>query len=200
MYPVSMPVQMSVSAAFPALEDFGALQARYQPLPLTQRAQAVLHDAKPALDTCAQLLSELAAQPTIEQIFDSVRNNPLLVGKMRPSEAKAALLDGNNDFIAVVTNKLASWQKTMERLGAGEGILMENKREYIQGDAPVAMALLSVSALDSYLAVIQIALGELAKIDPDSASQHQSAIAKIRRCATLLSDYDSAAALRAVIH
>jgi hypothetical protein len=186
--------------AFPVLEDFGALQARYQPLPLSKRALAVLRDAEPALTTCGKLLNELSQQPAVSQVFDTVRNNPLLIGKMRPSEAKNALMDKGSDFIAVVAHKLGAWQKTMERIGAGEGILVENKKEYIQGDAPVAIALLSVSALDAYLAVIQVALAEMAKVDAASASHYQSTIAKIRRCATLLSDYDSASALRAVIH
>lgn len=192
--------QSNSSPAFPALEDFGALQARYQPLTISKRAQAVLHDAQPVVTACTELLRELSAHPNVTQIFNSVRANPLLVGKMRPSEAKNALLDSSHDFVTVVANKLGAWQKTMERLSAGEGILMENKQEYIQGDAPVAIALLSVSALDAYLAVIHVALSELAKVDTENAARYQSQVAKIRRCATLLSDYDSAAALRAVIH
>jgi hypothetical protein len=62
------------------------------------------------------------------------------------------------------------------------------------------LALFSVNALESYLAVIQLALMELAKIDEKGASHHQSNIAKIRRCATLISDYDHASSLRTVIH
>jgi hypothetical protein len=183
-----------------ALEDFGALQSRYQPLTLSKRALAVLSDAEPVLHTCEQLLGELAEHPDIKKVFDAVRKNPQLTGKMRVSEAKNILMDADNDFIALTLHKLSAWQKTMQRLGAGEGISMENNKEYIPGDVPVALALLSVNGVGAYLGVIQMALAELAKIDTKNAMHHQSNIAKIRRCSTLISDYDSASCLRGVIH
>jgi len=196
-----MAKQPSASTpAFPALEDFGKLQARYEPMPLAARATAVLHDAEPAIATCEQLLAELAEHPKAAQIFAVIRGNPVLVGKMRASEAKNTLLDSSNDFIAVTVHKLSSWQKTMSRIATGEGIVKENGKEHIPSDAPVALALFSANALESYLAVIQLALGELAKVDEKDTAHHQSSIAKIRRCATLISDYDNASALRAVIH
>jgi hypothetical protein len=200
----SMPAPTSQSPSlvptFLALEDFGALMARYQPMPLAKRALAVLHDAEPALKTCEQLLTELSGHAKIAQVFDAVRKNPALTGKMRPSEAKNVLMDTGSDFIASVLHKLGAWQKTLQRIGQGEGVAMQNDKEYISSDMPVAMALFSVNALDSYLAVIQLALMELEKTDAKNATQHKSSIAKIRRCATLLSDYDNASALRAVIH
>jgi len=196
-----MAKQPSIStSAFPALEDFGKLQARYEPLSLAKRAAAVLHDAEPAVATCEQLLAELAEHPKAGQVFAVIRGNPILVGKMRASEAKNTLLDSSNDFIVATLHKLSSWRKTLSRIAAGEGIAKENGKEHIPSDAPVALALFSVNALESYLSVIQLALGELAKIDDKGATHHQSNIAKIRRCATLISDYDHASALRAVIH
>ena len=183
-----------------ALEDFSKLQARYQTLGLAERAKAVLKDAKPVLQTAERILSSLAAHPGVKQIFTDIRKNPALVGKMRPSEAKTILLDDSNDFIVSALHKLTSWRKTMERVSQGEGIVNDKGREYIPGTMSVAMALLSVSTVDAYLAVIQLALMEMAKKDPARAGDHQSNIVKIRRCATLISDYDHASSIRALIH
>src|SRR5689334_23553685 len=80
-----------------ALEDFGALQARYQPLGLAARAKAVLADAEPVVATCQQLLDELAHHAKTKEVFEDVRKNPALTGKMRPSEAKNVLMDKSND-------------------------------------------------------------------------------------------------------
>jgi hypothetical protein len=196
---VQMPVPDVAPILLP-LEDLGALQARYEPLPLATRARTVLKDAGPAFETANRILDELAAYSNVKQIFNVIRNDPSVCGKMRASEAKLILQDATNDFIAATRQKLAVWQKTMERLGQGEGIAREKNHEYIASDKSVAMALLSVNALDSYLAVIQLAWAELAKLDEKNAPKYQSNIVRIRRCGTLISDYDNASSLRLLIH
>lgn len=190
-----------VPAVLLPLEDLGALQLRYEPMPLADRARAVLKDAKPAMETASRLLEELAKNPDAKRVFDSIRTNPALSGKMRASDAKNILMDAANDFVAATRNKMDAWQKTMERISQGEGVVRaNNNEEHISGEMSVAMALLSVSSLDNYLSIIQVAFGELAKIDASHASKHQSSIVKLRRCATLISDYDHASSLRSLIH
>jgi hypothetical protein len=195
----SIEIQLKNSGAM-QLADFGELQARYQALSLSTRAAAVLKDAEPALQTAEQMLAALANHPKTRHIFDNIRKNQALMGKMRPSEAKNMLLDGSNDFIDVTRKKLSAWRKTMERIGQGEGVITEKSREYISSQVPLAMALASVATVSSYLSIVQVALGELSKIDSKNAFQHNSMLAKIRRCATLLSDCENAASFTTVVH
>lgn len=182
------------------LVDFGELQTRYQAMPLASRANAVLKDAESALLTADQILASLAAPMKSKHIFDGIRKNQALIGKMRPSEAKNMLLDGNNDFLDVTRKKLAAWRKTMERLGQGEGIITESSGQYISSQVPLAMALASSASVSGYLSIIQIAISELAKADSKSNVQHSSVQTKIRRCATILSDCENAASFTAVVH
>src|SRR5690606_8467770 len=69
-----------------ALADFGALQTRYQALPVSQRAQTVLKDAEPALQTAQAIIEEIITYPRIDSVFDHLRGNAALIGKMRGSE------------------------------------------------------------------------------------------------------------------
>lgn len=182
------------------LADFGSLQKRYQSLPLTDRAKAVLADARPALQTAQSILEELAAHDQKKRLFDGLRNNAALTGKMRASEARAALIDPNNDFIDTTLHKLASWRKTMERLADGEGIAKDGKGEYIPGEAPIAAAVVSMGSASGYLAIVQLALTELSKADVRHAGQYKAHIARIRRCSTLISDCESASSINALVH
>src|SRR5690606_37331956 len=75
------------------LEDFGKLQARYQAMQLSPRAQAVLADAETALKTADRILANLGNHKRIGEVFDSIRQNSVITGKMRPSEAKNMLMD-----------------------------------------------------------------------------------------------------------
>src|SRR5688572_3003870 len=105
------PARFEDNLALP-LEDFGALQKRYQSLSLPERAKAVLSDAKPALFMADQVLGHLHSQPKIRTVFDEIRKNSVLTSKMRPSEARNVLLDGNADFIDHTRRKLQAWRKT----------------------------------------------------------------------------------------
>src|SRR4051812_39047316 len=80
------------------LVDFGQLQERYQSLKPASRAAAVLTDAEPALAAAERILKDLSSQAAIKQAFDTIRKNSLLTGKMRPSEARTMLTEGE-DFI-----------------------------------------------------------------------------------------------------
>jgi len=186
----SMPVR---------LEDFGALQLRYQSLQLAKRATMVLEDAEPALNAAEDILKTLAANTHIKQAFLNIRRNQLLTDRMRPSEARTMLMDANSDFINGARHKLAAWRKTMERVSAGEDIRVEQGREYIPGDAPLAMAIAGNSLVSSYLSIIQLVLAELKKIDVANIANYTSVTAEMRRCATVLSDCEIASAIASVV-
>ncbi len=193
------PVIPSLNAI--KLEDFGELTQRYQALSLPRRAQAVLMDAEVALKTADRILSRLSAHPSIGEAFSRIRANAQLVGKMRPSEARNILTDSSTDFIDVARHKLAVWRKTMERIAQGEGILFDHqRREYISSQVPLAMAITSASTASTYLSVIQLVFQELEKMHSAEAHAHQVDAAKIRRCATFLSDCENAACFREVVH
>lgn len=182
------------------LEDYGKLQERYQALPLSERAGAVLSDAEPALAAATDILAMLASNPKIKHMIDVVRKNPALMGKIRPSDAKNTLLDASNDFIDVTRKKLAAWRKTMERLSRGEGIIVEQNHQYISSQMPLAVAITSIADVSSYLSMVQLVLSELAKTDEANASLYQSHLVKIRRCSTLLADCENASSFAKVIH
>lgn len=182
------------------LEDFGLLQARYATMSLATRAQTVLVDAEPALQAAERILVSIADHAQINAVFDHLRNNHALVGKMRASEARQALADTSNDFIQVTRHKLASWRKTMERISLGEGIARNAaSKEYIIGNEPIALAVAGISSLSSYLAIVQLAIGELAKRDTTNTGWAMN-LAEIRRCATVLSDYEHASNLTTQVH
>ena len=183
------------------LKDFGELQARYQAMPLSPRAQAVLADAEIALKTADRILANLGNHKDIDAIFDRIRKNTTLTEKMRHSEAKNILMDSGNDFIDVTRHKLAVWRKTMERISQGEGILYDHqKQEYISSHVPLAMAIASASTLSIYLSTVQLAFTELANIEPENSHKYNVDSAKVRRCTTFLSDCENAASFTAVVH
>lgn len=183
------------------LGDFGELEARYQAMSLSPRAQAVLLDAETALKVADKILANLANNKDIAAAFDLVRNNEELTGKMRPSEAKNILMDPAHDFIDVSRHKLAVWRKTMERISQGEGVLYDHqKQEYISSNVPLAMAIASASTLSAYLSTVQLAFVELMRIDPENDHQYNVDSVKVRRCTTFLSDCENAAAFTSFVH
>jgi hypothetical protein len=192
------PVKPSLEAM--KLEDYGKLQERYQALTLTRRAEAVLDDAQTALKTADKILATLGNNPMTAGVFDTIRQNVLVTGRMRACEAKNMLLDTNNDFIDLARHKLAVWRKTMERISQGEGVVSEKTGEYISSNVPLAMALASASTVTNYLSMIQLAFTELAKLEPEKATQYNISSAKVRRCATLLSDCENAASFTSLVH
>ncbi len=177
------------------IQDFGKLTERYQALGLAARAKAVLADAACALQTAEGIVAELGKHPDIKKSFENVRKNHLLADKIRPSEAKTALLEAGSDFIGLTRQKLAAWSKTMERLSNGEGIKKEGAKEYIPRHEPIAAAIYGIFAIGSYLSILQLALAELTKLDAAHAAHYQSHVVKIRRCATLLCDCEHASAI-----
>ena len=182
------------------LEDFGQLQNRYQSLCLAKRAEAVLGDAEPALRAAEDILKTLSTNQNTEQAFVNIRKNIILAGKMRPSEARNMLMDPTSDFIDSTRHKLAAWRKTMERLSHGEGIVMENGREHIPGNAPLALAIAGTACVSNFLSIIQLVLAELLKIDSKNASCYTPITTEIRRYATVLSDCEIASGITTVIN
>lgn len=186
-------------AAVP-LKGFGELQARYQPLKLAARAGAILDDAEPALDAAQRILIALMEHPSIDRAFQALTGNHILHGRLRASEAKSLLLDGKEDFLEITQARLSAWEKSMERLRHGEAIASDQSKEYIPGDAPLALAIAGSGNLSQYLGIVQLAVGELMKIDSKQTGKHLSTSAELRRCATVLSDCEDASGIRTVIH
>lgn len=181
------------------LEDFGSLEQRYQSLKLAERAATVLFDAEPALQTAERLLAILADHGKIKLAFNKLRNNHMLTSKMRASEAKNQLMD-TEDFVENTRRKLAAWRKTMERLARGEGIVSVQNKEHIASDAPLALAIAGIASIGSYLSMVQLAVAELTKLDHRNNKRHMSAIAEIRRCATVLADCENASRIHTLVH
>lgn len=194
------PMKQTSNISNMKIEDFGLLQSRYQSLTLANRAKAVLADAEPALQAADRILTQLAEQKESKQAFEKLRRNSLLVGKMRPSDAKVALMDHTCDFLKETARKLATWRKTMERLSAGEAIATENNKEFIQGDQPLALAVSGCMGISNYISIIQLALMDISKGDSKNAGKYASMMAEIRRCATVLSDYENASSFQALVH
>lgn len=194
-----MPISPQ-TVPMPALEDFGKLQQRYHAMGLAARAKTVLVDAEPALTMADNILVALAAHAQTAQILENIKQNLVLTGKMRPSEAKVSLLDDTTLFIDTTRRKLAAWRKTIERVADGEGISTGPKGEFIAGTQPVAIALCNISAAGSYLSIIQLALAELVKLDAPNAARYQCELAKIRRCSTYLSDCELASSISTLVH
>lgn len=182
------------------LVDFGQLQQRYNSMKLAKRAETVLADAEPALKMATDILTKLQANAKTANVLETIQKNPAIVGKMRPSEAKNMLLDEHKNFIETTCHKLAVWRKTMERVAAGEGVVADKEREYISSHLPVAVAVSSIGAISAYLAIVQLTLAELAKTDGKNAAKYQSDLAKIRRCATFLSDCDLASSISVMVN
>ncbi len=181
------------------LEDFGQLRERYEGLKLTARACAALKGAELALDTAERILAEAAQQPKIRQAFDKLRKNSLLTGKMRASEARTLLMDESDDFIEGTRRKLAAWRKAMERIAAGEGVENAGGRDQIPKDHPLALAIIGSAGVANFLSIAQLALAELGRIEGQYAAKYPSACAEIRRCATILSDCETASGILAAI-
>ncbi|MDE3061173.1 MAG: hypothetical protein KGJ06_09185 [Pseudomonadota bacterium] len=182
------------------LRNFGELQARYEPLGLAARAGAILDDAKPALAAAGHILEALKGHASIGKAFAELRHNHALHGRLRASEAKSLLLDGREDFLDATGARMAAWEKSMERLSNGEAIANNRNKEYIPGDAPLALAISGSANLSQYLGIVQLAVSELMKLDARQTGKHLSTSAELRRCATVLSDCEDASGIRTVIH
>ncbi len=181
------------------IEDFGLLQARYQPMKVSARAKAVLEDAQPALQVAERVLNALSSLTETKASFDKLRKNGMLMGKLRPSDARVALMDSSCDFIKETTRKLATWRKTLERLAAGEGVGADSQKDYIRSDEPVALAVAGAIGISNFISIVQLALMDISKLDSKNAATYSVMTAEIRRCATVLSDYENAAAFQSLV-
>lgn len=191
---------MSLKNSPLAIEDYSSLLSRYQNLGLAQRAKTVLEDTSPAIETAEAVLKQIADNSMLPQALTSIRKNNALVSKLRPSDARNTLLDGSRDFIESTSQKLAAWRKTMQRLSQGEGIVVENNHEFIPQSTPLASAITGTACVSNYLAMIQLILGELTKMDTESTLHYTKLTAGIRRCATVLSDYENVSDIITRIH
>lgn len=198
MQPSSQPGGSRLSAL--PLQDFGSLQARYQPLKLRGRAEAILADADPALSIAEDILNQLAAAKALAEAFGHLRANVHLVGRIRACEAKTMLLDESMDFLAGTRRKLAAWKRTMERVREGEDVVCRQADEYIPSAAPLAIALMGISSIGNYLSIVQLSVAEMARLDAAQSSAYPGMIAEIRRCATVLGDCENAAGICGFIH
>lgn len=183
------------------LEDLNLLQARYKPMGLAARAGAVLRDAAPALETAERILAKLEEHKQVGKAIEKLRADHSLIHRMRSCEARNVLLDDKSDFIQASRNKIASWRKTMQRVADGEGVLVNGGgKEYIPSSDPIAMAIFGISHLGHYLSIAQLIIADISKSDNSLADEWKAAVAEMRRCATVISDYEFAAALTGQVH
>lgn len=181
------------------IEDFGELQLRYQPLAPGARATAVLADAHIALQVAERVLTKLSERSDCKQFFDKIRKNSMLIGKLRPSDARVALMDSSCDFIKETLRKLGAWRKTLERLAAGEGIAKDTgNKEYIRSDDPISLSVAGSTGISNYISIVQLVLMDVSKAEKN-APEYATMTAEIRRCATVLSDYENAASFMSLV-
>ncbi len=173
------------------IENFGEMQSRYQMLPLPNRALAVINDAEPALTTAQRILKNLSAQAKISQAVANLRSNGMIIGRIRASEAKSALMDEAVNFIQATDQKLALWSKTLHQIAAGKA-----KAVLVKDMVPEH---LSIPGVSGYLSLIKLVIIELSKIDKNNSDSYSSMLGEIRRCATILSDCECASELNSVV-
>ncbi len=173
------------------IENFGELQARYQMLPMANRASAVISDAEPVLTAAQRILANLSKQPKLQQAISNLRNNTATISRIRASEAKTALLDDSIDFIKVASQKLELWHKTLGLIATGD-----TKATLVKDKLPEHH---SVASGSGYLSLIKLILMELSSVNKDNRSEYDSMLAEIRRCTTILSDCECASELNSVV-
>jgi hypothetical protein len=193
-------VESSLSHSSLQIECFDRLQERYQSLGLAARAELALRDAEPALQAADAILQKLAKNKNLDAALADIRKNFILAGKMRPSEARNLLLDASADFIEATRHKLAAWSKTMLRLSQSEGIAIENGRECISRNAPIALAIAGNACVSSYLSMLQMVIAALTKVDSKHAKSYGQMTVEIRRCSTVLGDCESASGIAASVN
>ncbi len=173
------------------IENFGDMQARYLSLPLSSRASAVLSDVAPAFSISRNILEFLQHNPEIAKAVANLRNNALVVSRIRNSEAKSSLMDETVDFIKTTSQKLEKWQNILQQ------IAQEETKAYIAKDnIPEQFIIVSGS---SYLSLLKLVIPELIKLDAKNREKYESMLAELRRCTTILSDCECASELNSVV-
>ena len=172
------------------IENFEAMQARYQMLPLAGRALAVITDAKPALTIAQRILTDLSKQPKLKQALANLRNNSILIARIRASEAKSSLMDESVDFIHTAEQKLDIWNKTLNTIANG------NTKATLEKNNSNEKHIVNASG---YLSLIKLVVIELASLDKNNQPAYDTMLSEIRRCTTILSDFECASELNNVV-
>lgn len=173
------------------IENFGDMQARYLPLPLSSRASAVLCDVAPAFSALKNILESLQHNPQTTKAVASLRNNSLVISRIRNSEAKSSLMDETVDFIRSTSQKLEKWQNILQQ------IAQEKTKAYIAKDnIPEQFIIVSGS---NYLSLLKLVIPELIKLDAKNREKYELMLAELRRCTTILSDCECASELNSVV-
>ncbi|MEQ1706597.1 MAG: hypothetical protein ABL867_11600 [Rickettsiales bacterium] len=173
------------------IESFDDIQARYQMMPLANRAMAVISDAKPALNCALLILRELAKEGDTRQAITNLRHNAAIISRIRPSEAKTTLMDKSVDFIKTAENKLMQWHKTLDLIAHGNA-----KATLVTNRHSEQHCVVSVS---SYLPLIKLVIIELSALNKNNIDTYNKMLAEIRRCTTILSDCECASELDSIV-
>lgn len=173
------------------IENFDEIQARYQMMPLANRAMAVISDAKPAFTGAQRILNELAKESNLQKAITHLRGNTSIISRIRPSQAKTELMDSSVDFIKTAGNKLTQWHKTLDMIASGS-----TKATLVTSRQSEQHCIVSVSG---YLPLIKLVINELSVLNKNNADTYNSMLAEIRRCTTILSDCECASELDSVV-
>lgn len=173
------------------IENFDEIQARYQMMPLANRAMAVISDAKPALTGAQQILKALSKENNLQKAITNLRHNSSIISRIRPSQAKTELMDESLDFIKNAENKLMQWHKTLDMIASGS-----TKATLVTNRQSEQHCVVSVSG---YLPLIKLVINELSALNKSNADIYNKMLAEIRRCTTILSDCECASELDSVV-
>ncbi len=171
--------------------NFSDMQNRYQMLPLTSRASAVISDAGQASAAVQRILEQLAGQDDLKQAIANLKHNSITIARIRPSEAKTALMDDSINFVDMTAKKLDMWQKILQNIAIGKvhaTIVQDNFSQYV-----------TLAGVSGYLAMIMLIIGELGKLNEAKRSLYDSMLGELRRCTTVLSDCECASEFNKVV-
>jgi hypothetical protein len=171
--------------------NFGEMQMRYQLMPLASRASAVISDAEAAFAIVKRILIELSTDPKRIKAVASLRNNSIIVSRIRPSEAKTVFMDESVDFIQTSLQKLEGWKQILQNIAQGKTqatVIKDNFSQHV-----------ALTGASGYLAIIKLIIPEFVKRDKTNEDGYNSALAELRRCTTILSDCECASEFNSVL-
>ena len=173
-----------------ALSDYGELQTCYAGMSPVERAQAVYDHAEPSVRLALGLLDVIAGLPDCHTAITQLRANDEIMRRLRHNEARATLLDAKVDYLAVCAQKLLAWHQAIRRVAIGEAVNTDNA---------LGIILQAHQGVSAYLSLVPLILGEMSHIDAQHASQYAKATAQLRRCATMISDCETASDIMACL-